>query len=283
MAMTLPGDLPHSPSPIIDIGTNLTHSSFSNDYEAVIKRAASVGVSRILVTGTNIVESQHAAQLATEYPTILNSTAGIHPHHAKDFQHDSSAKLKKIAASTQVKAIGECGLDFNRMFSSKKEQLRAFEQQIELAIELQLPLFLHERDAHNTQREVLTSYRDQFLNAVVHCFTGEKHEAFHYLDLDLYIGITGWICDERRGAHLHEFVGDIPLNRLLIETDAPYLTPKVKPKPKLKSTRRNEPCTLPYVLTEIAKHSEYTVEAIAHATTDNATRLFRLDNPRKIS
>jgi TatD DNase family protein len=241
-------------------------------------RARTAGVNKIIVTGTSIEQSQAAAKLASTYPSILYSTAGIHPHDASGFTAANIYDLTTLAVLPQVKAIGECGLDFNRMFSTKDQQIKAFEAQLELAISLQMPLFLHERDAFQQQWQMLAHYRDQIPAAVIHCFTGSRIEAFRYLDLDLYIGITGWICDERRGQHLHEFVGDIPLNRLMIETDSPYLMPRLKPKLKLKSSRRNEPCTLPYVLAEIARHSASTIETIAAMTTQNARCFFNLDN-----
>jgi TatD DNase family protein len=268
------------PSPnhsLIDIGTNLTHKSFHSDYKEVITRAQQAGVEKIIITGTSVKESQKAAELAEDHPQILYSTAGVHPHDAKDYTPASHDDLYQLAQLPQVKAIGECGLDFNRMFSTKEQQIKAFEDQIELAITLKIPLFLHERDAHREQWEMLASYRNNFSRAVIHCFTGNKQQAFKYLDLDLHIGITGWICDERRGKHLHDFIGDIPLQRLMLETDAPYLMPRVKPKPKLKSSSRNEPCTLPFVLAEVAKHSAYSTEHIAAVTTKNAIDFFALD------
>lgn len=270
-------DIPY-PSPLVDIGANLTNTSFQHDLEHVIQRALAAGVMHIIVTGTDINESYAAAALAVQYPQQLFSTAGIHPHDAKNFQPENLHELAALAAQPAVRAIGECGLDFNRMFSTKEQQITAFEAQIEIAAELQLPLFLHERDAHQVQLEILRHYRDQIPAAVIHCFTGEKQQAFNYLDLNFSIGITGWICDERRGQHLHEFIADIPLDRLMIETDAPYLMPRVKPKPQLPSKRRNEPCTLPFVLLEIAKHHHASIEEIADFTTQNAQRFFRLNS-----
>ncbi|ARN75668.1 TatD family hydrolase [Oceanicoccus sagamiensis] len=264
--------------PLIDIGANLTNKAFRDDLEEVLQRASEQGVQHIVITGTCVKSSAEATQLAEQYPGLLYATAGIHPHDAKDFSSSSRPDILALSQHPSVKAIGECGLDFNRMFSSKEQQIAAFEQQIEIAIEQQLPLFLHERDAHKEQWEIIASYRDQIPAAVIHCFTGDKREAFRYLDLDLYIGITGWICDERRGHHLHNFVGDIPLNRLMIETDAPYLIPRVKPKPKLASSRRNEPCTLPYVLQEISRHRRESLEQIAQATSNNAIRFFALND-----
>lgn len=263
---------------LIDIGANLTHSAYADDVDEVVARACATGISKIIVTGTSVDQSKTAARLAMNYPDVLYATAGIHPHDASEFKTEHIHELSELAMLPQVKAIGECGLDFNRMFSTKTQQIKAFEAQLELAIKLQLPLFLHEREAFDQQWQMLASYRDELPNAVIHCFTGSREEAFRYLDLGLYIGITGWICDERRGQHLHEFVGDIPLNRLMIETDSPYLIPKVKPKIKLKSSRRNEPFTLTYVLAEIAKHSTYTAAAIAAATTRNALGFFNVEN-----
>ncbi len=263
---------------LFDIGANLTNKAFKDDLDDVLQRAIDQDISHIMVTGTSIAVSHDACELAKQYPELLYATAGIHPHDAKDFSSNSRTALFDLSLQPEVKAIGECGLDFNRMFSTKGQQIHAFEQQIEIAIEQQLPLFLHERDAHKEQWDILSSYRDQFPRAVIHCFTGGKRQAFRYLDLDLYIGITGWICDERRGHHLHEFVDDIPLNRLMIETDAPYLMPRVKPKPQLPSNRRNEPCTLPHVLQEITKHRQETEQQIAQATTDNAIEFFGLND-----
>lgn len=269
--------LPVAPSPLIDIGVNLTHRSFQEDLDAVLKRAHQANVRHLLVTGTTLEESHAALELCLANPGIMSCTAGFHPHHASELQAHHLQDLKALAQQPPVKAIGECGLDFFRMFSPMEKQILAFERQLELAIALQMPLFLHERDAHQRQWEILKSYRDDLAGGVIHCFTGTKAEAFRYLDLDLYLGITGWICDERRGQHLHEFVADIPLHRLLIETDAPYLLPRIKPALPLPVARRNEPCALPVVLEEIARHHNADMTQIAEATTNNARRLFNLD------
>jgi len=266
----------HSKYPLIDIGVNLTNNSFKDDFSEVIDRAFEAGVQRMIITGTDADSSEQAQRLAKDYPDELFSTAGIHPHDAKTLSNNTLDTIAGLTELNEVVAVGETGLDFNRNYSSPEDQIKSFEKHIELAIEKDLPLFLHERDAFTKQWEMLKHYRDQISEAVIHCFTGTKKQAFSYLDLDLHIGITGWICDERRGSHLHEFVSDIPINRLLIETDAPYLIPRVKPAPKLKSKRRNEPCTLPLVLKTISEHHELSAEAIAAHTTDNAIRLFRL-------
>ncbi|MFT7129233.1 MAG: TatD DNase family protein [Gammaproteobacteria bacterium] len=276
MLKIAPNTMLKSALPLIDIGANLTNSRFDSDFEDVLSRAQAAGIRHIVITGTNIDESRKAIQIASKTPLLLSTTAGIHPHDAKQLNSESISHLRDLAKSDSVKAIGECGLDFNRNFSTQEQQIRAFEQQIELAIDLRLPLFLHERDAFKEQWEILSYHRDQLSGAVIHCFTGDKQQAFKYLDLDFYIGITGWICDERRGLHLQEFVGDIPLSRLMIESDSPYLTPRKKPKLKLTASGRNEPSTLPYILETIAKHSSLSEDVVARQTTKNAIDFFNL-------
>ena len=197
----------------IDIGANLTHQRFADDIDAVLERALLAHVSHIVVTGTSVSESEQAIKLAQRYSKQLYCTVGIHPHDAKTFTHNSYQQLKTLSREPCVRAIGETGLDFNRNFSSPEQQILAFEKQIELACETGLPLFLHERDAHQKQWQILQHYRDEFSTAVIHCFTGSKAQAFRYLDLDFSIGITGWICDSQRGLELQRLVGAIPLEK----------------------------------------------------------------------
>jgi TatD DNase family protein len=252
----------------IDIGANLTHASFRDDLPEVVARARAAGVEQIVVTGTSVEESRTAAQVAERFD--LYSTVGIHPHHAKDFK--GVAELKGLAADPRVVAIGECGLDFNRNYSPHPAQEECFAAQIDLGLSLQKPLFLHSRDAHPRFSQILKSTKVQ--KAVAHCFTGEREELRAYLDLGLYIGITGWICDERRGKHLLELVREIPRDRLLLETDAPYLTPRdMKPQPR---ARRNEPAFLPHILRTVAKALGRDADEVAAETTRNARALFGL-------
>src|SRR5437763_1650190 len=256
---------------LVDIGANLTHASFHEDIGDVIARAKASGVGRIVVTGASVAESRAALALAAEHPGLF-CTAGVHPHHAKDCDATTIESLRAIAAHPKVVAIGECGLDFNRNYSPHPDQEKWFTAQIELALSLSRPLFLHSRDAHPRFAEILKSFKVK--NAVAHCFTGQKEELRAYLDLDLFIGITGWICDERRGRHLLELVRDIPRERLLLETDSPYLTPRdLKPQPK---ARRNEPAFLPHIARTVARALGRPVEEVAAETTRNARTLFRL-------
>ncbi|HYL91033.1 MAG TPA: TatD family hydrolase [Burkholderiales bacterium] len=253
-----------------DIGANLTHSSFHGDLDAVLARASAAGVSTIVVTGTTVLESEMAAQIAERLD--LYSTVGVHPHHARDCGPATIGELRELARHPRVVAIGECGLDFNRNYSPHPDQEKWFIAQLELGLELGLPLFLHSRDAHPRFAEILRHHRVQ--NAVAHCFTGEKDELHAYLDLGLYIGITGWICDERRGTHLLQLVRDIPADRLLLETDSPYLTPRdMHPQPK---SRRNEPAFLPHIAKAVARALGRPAEEVAAETTRNARTLFRL-------
>ena len=207
---------------LADIGANLTHASFREDLDAVLVRARAAGVDTIVVTGTSVEDSRHAADLAAARG--LYATAGVHPHHARDCDARTIPALREIATHPRVVAIGECGLDYNRNYSPHPDQEKWFVAQLELAAELGKPLFLHSRDAHPRFAEILRNLRVG--KAVAHCFTGEADELRAYLDLGLHIGITGWICDERRGAHLRELVTGIPRDRLLLETDSPYLTPR---------------------------------------------------------
>ena len=258
---------------LIDIGANLTHDSFDHDRDEVLQRATDKGVQHMVVTGASRQGSHDALTLATQNAN-LSCTVGIHPHHAEETDTGVIAELTELAGHSKVVAIGETGLDFFRDFSPSEQQIHSFEEHIELAKKLKMPMFLHERDAYPTFAEVLTPHRDELTEIVVHCFTGERQALDHYLDLDCYIGITGWICDERRGQHLLDLIKHIPLDRLMIETDAPYLLPRhVRPKPK---TRRNEPHYLQDICEFIAAQLNMTYEELARQTTHNAKRFFRL-------
>jgi len=253
---------------LVDIGANLTHASFRDDLDAVLSRARAHGVERIIVTGASVEESRRAADIADAHG--LYATAGVHPHHARECDDATIPALRDLAARPRVVALGECGLDFNRNYSPHPSQEKWFVAQLELAAELGKPLFLHSRDAHPRFAEILRNLRVG--KAVAHCFTGEAAELRAYLDLGLYIGITGWICDERRGRHLVALAREVPQDRLLLETDSPYLTPRdLHPQPK---ARRNEPAHLPHILRAVARARGETPEALAAATTRNAQAFF---------
>ena len=255
---------------LTDIGANLTHACFREDLDAVVARARAAGVAQIVVTGTTVEESRRAADIAERYG--LYCTAGVHPHHASECGPRTIPELEELARHPRVVAIGECGLDFNRNYSPHPDQEKWFVAQLELAIELDKPVFLHSRDAHPRFAGILKGTRPK--RAVAHCFTGERDELEAYVELGLYIGITGWICDERRGRHLLALVREIPPERLLVETDAPYLTPRdMRPQPK---ARRNEPAFLPHIVNTVARALGRPAEEVAAMTTRNAASLFSL-------
>jgi len=268
-----------SDTALIDIGANLTHDSFDSDREAVLQRARAAGVTRMIVTGACRAHSPKAAILAQTYPGELFATAGVHPHHASEYTDECDAEMRALHAQPEVVAVGECGLDYFRDFSPRPAQRMAFERQLQLAADLAStgmpkPLFLHQRDAHDDFVAMMKNFEGRLGAAVVHCFTGTRAELFAYLDRDWHIGITGWLCDERRGTHLRELVKHIPANRLMIETDAPYLLPRtVKPTP---SHRRNEPMYLAHIVEELARDRGESVETVAAATTATAAAFFGL-------
>ncbi|MEJ2509238.1 MAG: TatD family hydrolase [Gammaproteobacteria bacterium] len=259
---------------MIDIGVNLTARAFDADRDAVISRAREAGVDVLVITGTDVDHSREAAALAAAQPGVLFATAGIHPHHASDYSEPALNTLAELASEPSVVALGECGLDFNRDYSPRSDQERCFEAQLELAVALKLPVFLHQRDAHERFLAILSRYRAGLVDAVAHCFTGGAEEAAAYLDLDLHIGVTGWVCDERRGQALREAVEHIPDERLMLETDAPYLLPRDLPTPP--KSRRNEPMFLPHICRAVARRRGQSEHTLAAATTGTASRFFAL-------
>ena len=262
-------------NPMIDIGANLTGSSFKTDLDDVIQRAISNGVGQIIVTGSDIEDSLEAFELTKEYPEVLYSTAGIHPHHADSFDEEAIDSLRELHKHATVVAVGECGLDFNRNYSISENQKNAFEAQLELAVELQKPIFLHQRDAHDDFISMINNCQSGLVAAVAHCFTGNVQEALEYIDMGLYIGVTGWICDERRGRDLQQAVKHIPLDRIMLETDAPYLLPRDLIVEPVRS-RRNEPCFLSHVCKITALHMGIDDEELAVASLKNTKRFFKI-------
>ena len=258
---------------MIDIGANLTHSKFAQNLDETITSAIAAEVEKIIVTGTDINSSKSALALCQNY-SCLYATAGTHPHDASEFNQRSIEQLKLLLAHPKVVAVGETGLDFNRNFSSPSAQIKAFTQQIELAIDCQKPLFLHERDAFDTQYLILKDVRSEINGAVVHCFTGSQYELEQYLALDLYIGITGWICDERRGLTLQKMVHIIPDDRLLIETDAPFLTPRTLTGKAKRAS--NTPSNLAHIAQAIGGFRRQPLSHVATVSRQNSIRLFSL-------
>ena len=255
---------------LTDACFNFTNDTFRRDAAQVLQRASEAGVRRMIVPGSSLDDSERAIKLAAQHPDILRACAGTHPHLARTWDDDSAARLAQLAAKPEVCAIGECGLDYNRNYSTPAQQKAAFERQLAVAAECKLPAFMHQRDAHADFLALLKPRRADLPHAVVHCFTGDRAELDDYLALDCHIGITGWICDERRGTHLKPLVKHIPLSRLLIETDAPWLAPRdLRPK-----VRRNEPAHLPHIAAVVAECAGVSVEELAQATHANAATVF---------
>lgn len=262
----------------IDIGINLTNKQFQNDQQVVIQSALQAGVFQMLLTGTSVTKSEQALQIAKQYPNVLFSTAGIHPHEAKSMDAESIANLKKILIQDEVVAVGECGLDFDRDFSPRNQQESCYEAQLDLACSIQKPLFLHERAAFNRFLPITQNFLPQLPKAVVHCFTGSLEEAKTYLDQGFYLGFTGAITDKKRFSHLEQVIQYVPLNRIMIETDAPFMLPKNILKANLnpKHQHRNEPTYLPYVAKYIALIKNISVERVALETITTTQTFFDL-------
>ena len=271
---TAPAALPGKAAPLIDIGINLAHDSYDADRDAVIARAGEAGVVQMMVTGSSVASSRAAISLARQHPGKAFATAGVHPHHATELTPAVVADLAELTLEREVVAVGECGLDYYRNYSPQAAQRQAFHRQLELAARCGKPVFLHQRAAHEDFIAILREHWPALAGGVAHCFTGGAAALECYLDLGLAIGITGWICDERRGAHLIELVPRIPAGRLLLETDGPYLLPRdLDPKP---ASRRNEPLYLPHIAAAVARARGEPLEALAQASTDGARRLFRI-------
>ncbi len=261
-------------SELIDIGANLTHSSFASDRTEVLQRALDAGVRRLIVTGADLTSSRQALALAQQHATRLWSTAGVHPHHAQDFDPSQREAFLELLRSGKVVAVGECGLDYFRNLSPPQAQRAAFTAQLELALLCAKPVFLHQRDAHADFVAILSEFAGLLKGGVAHCFTGGPRELEDYLTLGLHIGITGWVCDERRGHALREAAPRVPSERLMIETDAPYLKPRDLNAGD--NSRRNEPANLPHVAAAVARLRGVAPEVLAATTTENAERFFGL-------
>jgi TatD DNase family protein len=262
-----------APAALIDIGINLAHDSYDGDRAAVIERARAAGVVQMIVTGSSLESSARAIDLARMHPGRLFATSGVHPHHSKELTAEANSELEALARDPAVVAVGECGLDYFRDFSPRVAQREAFHRQLELATRLGKPVFLHQRDAHDDFVTILREHAGVW-RGVAHCFTGSGEELACYLGLGLAIGITGWICDERRGTHLVSLMPRIPPERLLLETDGPYLLPRtLQPKP---ASRRNEPAYLREIASVVARARGETLASLAHSSTAAARALFQL-------
>ncbi len=262
---------------LVDIGINLAHDSYDPDRGEVVARAVDAGIVGMVVTGSSIDSARQAIGLCRQWPQRMRATAGLHPHHASELDDAACEALEELLADPMVTSAGECGLDYFRNFSPPADQRRAFTRQLELAVAARKPVFLHQRDAHADFMAILGEYLPRLPQAVVHCFTGSGEELDAYLDRGLFVGITGWICDERRGLDVLRLAATIPLGQLMLETDGPYLLPRnIQPKPP---HRRNEPKYLRDIFNVLCKVRAETPDEIAGATSGNARRFFALPCP----
>ncbi len=258
---------------LIDIGANITHPQLHNQIDRVVENMKTQNISKTIITSSNLEDTKIALDIINSYPEIFYTTVGFHPHNAKDFIQEDIDTIIEYSENKKVLAIGECGLDYYREYSAKRDQLFCFEEQLKIAKNINSPVFLHERKAHEDFVMVLKKYILEIENVVVHCFTGTKDELDTYLEMGCYIGITGWITDLNRGKHLHDLLKYIPEDKLMIETDAPYLTPKNLP---FKNTGINEPSYLKYVVQSISECLNKDMSYIEEITINNTKRFFSI-------
>jgi len=259
---------------IADIACNFTSDRFDNDLDEVIDRAIASNITKFGLICSRLSDLDKLLEIYNRYSKDMFFTIGVHPHHANEINKEYLEKLKEIINNNDPHAIGETGLDFFRNLSTYEEQIFAFEEQIKIAIETNKPLFLHQRDSHHDFIKILRKYSSDIKKAVVHCFTGTQKQLDDYLELDCYIGVTGWICDAKRNVELRETIKNIPLEKLMIETDCPYLIPKNLPeKPK---NNRNEPNNLNHIVAEISALINIDEDVLRDETFKNTLDFFTI-------
>ena len=258
---------------IADIACNFTSERFDKDLDEVINRAVANKITKFGLICSRMSDVNKLLKIYEQYSKNMFYTIGVHPHHANEINDDYLKKLKDEITTNNPHAIGETGLDFFRNLSTYEEQIYAFEEQIKIAIDTNKPLFLHQRDSHDDFIKILRKYSSDISKAVVHCFTGTQEQLDDYLELDFYIGVTGWICDEKRNVELRKTIKNIPLEKLMIETDCPYLIPKnLVEKPK---NNRNEPSNLNHIINEIAELMEIDIDILRKQTFINTINYFK--------
>ena len=258
---------------VADIACNFTNERFDKDLDEVINKAITNKITKFGLICSRLSDLDRLLEIYNQYSKDMFFTIGIHPHHANEINDEYLKNLKEAVINNNPHAIGETGLDFFRNLSTYDEQIYAFEEQIKIAIDTNKPLFLHQRDSHDDFIKILREYSSDINKAVVHCFTGTQEQLEDYLELDCYIGVTGWICDEKRNVELRKTIKNIPLEKLMIETDCPYLIPKNLPnKPK---NNRNEPINLNHIVNEIAVLMEIDIESLRNQTFKNTINYFK--------
>ena len=258
---------------IADIACNFTSERFDNDLDEVINQAIVNNITKFGLICSRLSDIDKLLEIYNRYSKDMFFTIGVHPHHANEINEEYLEKLKEVINNNNPHAIGETGLDFFRNLSTYEEQIFAFEEQIKIAIDTNKPLFLHQRDSHDDFIKILRKYSSDINKSVVHCFTGTKEQLNDYLELDCYIGVTGWICDAKRNIELRKTIKNIPLERLMIETDCPYLIPKnLEEKPK---NSRNEPTYLNHIANEVAALMKKDINDIREKTYKTSLSFFK--------
>jgi len=258
---------------VADIACNFTNERFDKDLDDVINRAITNKITKFGLICSELSDLDRLLEIYNQYSKDMFFTIGVHPHHANEINDKYLKNLKEAVINNNPHAIGETGLDFFRNLSTYDEQIYAFEEQIKIAIDTNKPLFLHQRDSHDDFIKILREYSSDINKAVVHCFTGTQEQLEDYLELDCYIGVTGWICDEKRNVELRKTIKNIPLEKLMIETDCPYLIPKNLPN-KTKNNR-NEPINLNHIVNEIAELMEIDIDSLRKQTFKNTINYFK--------
>ena len=258
---------------IADIACNFTSDRFDSDLDEVINQAIVNNITKFGLICSRLSDIEKLLEIYNRYSKDMFFTIGVHPHHANEINEEYLKKLKEVINNNNPHAIGETGLDFFRNLSTYEEQIFAFEEQIKIAIDTNKPLFLHQRDSHDDFIKILRKYSSDINKSVVHCFTGTKEQLNDYLELDCYIGVTGWICDAKRNVELRKTIKNIPLERLMIETDCPYLIPKnLEEKPK---NNRNEPTYLNHIANEVATLMKKDINDIREKTYKTSLSFFQ--------
>ena len=257
---------------VADIACNFTNERFDKDLDEVINRAKTNKITKFGLICSRLSDIDKLLEIYNQYSKNMFFTIGVHPHHANEINDKYLKNLKEAVINNNPHAIGETGLDFFRNLSTYDEQIYAFEEQIKIAVDTNKPLFLHQRDSHDDFIKILRQYSSDISKAVVHCFTGTQEQLEDYLELDCYIGVTGWICDEKRNVELRKTIKNIPLSKLMVETDCPYLIPKnLQKKPK---NNRNEPYNLNHILSEIAILMDVDRDILRKETFENTIDFF---------
>jgi len=253
---------------LIDTHAHLSLPQFDKDRTEVIKRARDAGIKHIITVGTDSDDCRKAVALAQEHD-FISAAVGIHPHDAKTINAETYSLLRELAADNNVVAIGEIGLDFYRNLSSQEIQVQHFREQLWLAREVSLPVIIHDREAHQEVLKILQEEKAETMGGVIHCFSGDWEMAKACLDMGFYISIPGTITF-KKSEEYHKLVRDLPLDRMLVETDCPFLAPHPF------RGKRNEPAYVQYVAKAVAGIKGLGCEAFAEITTQNAQKLFNL-------